>query len=43
MKYHLAMRKKETLSLMTAWMDLEGLMLSEIDKSDRERQTLGTI
>ena len=30
MEYYSAMRKKETLPFVTTWMDLEGIMLSEI-------------
>ena len=37
MKYFLAMKKNKIFPFATAWMDLEGIMLSEI-KSDRERQ-----
>ena len=33
-----AYKKKENLSLATTWMDLEGIMLSEM--SGRERQIL---
>ena len=33
-----AMRKKEILSLVTAWMDLKDIILNEM--SDRERQIL---
>ena len=38
MAYYSTMRKKEILPLVTTWMDLEGIMLSEI--SQRERQIL---
>ena len=32
MEYYSAMRKKETLPFVTTWMDLEGIMLSEISQ-----------
>ena len=35
MEYYLAIKKKEILLFATVWMDLEGIMLSKID---RERQ-----
>ena len=38
MEYNSAMRKRDILPFMTIWMDLEGIMLSEM--SDRERQIL---
>ena len=33
-----AIKKNEILPFVTAWMDLEGIMLSEINKSVRKRQ-----
>ena len=38
MEYYSAIKKNETLPFATTWMDLEGIMLSEINKSDREKQ-----
>ena len=38
-EYYLAIKKNGTLPLAVTWMDLEGIMLSEV-KSDRERQIL---
>ena len=35
MEYYLAIKKNETLLFSTAWLDLEGIMLSEI----RQRKT----
>ena len=32
MEYYLAMRKKDILPYMTTWMDLEGIMLSEMSQ-----------
>ena len=36
MEYYSAIKKNEILSFAATWMDLEGIMLSEM--SDRERQ-----
>ena len=38
MKYYSALKKNEILTFTTKWMDLEGIMLSEM--SERERQIL---
>ena len=38
-EYYLAIKKNGTLPLAVTWMDLEGIMLSEV-KSDREGQIL---
>ena len=37
MEYYLAMRKNEILPFATMWMELEGIMLSEISQSEKER------
>ena len=37
MKYYVAERKKELLSFVTAWMDLESIMLSEISQAVRDK------
>ena len=37
MEYYTAERMKELLSLMTAWMDLEGIMLSEISQVVKDK------
>ena len=37
MKYYLAIRKNEILPLATTWMELEGIMLSEISQSEKDR------
>ena len=34
MEYYSAMREKEILPFMTTWMDLEGIMLSEISQKN---------
>ena len=36
MEYHSAMRNKEILPFVTTWMDLEGIMLSEICQTERQ-------
>ena len=35
MSYYPAMRKKEILPFVTAWMDLDGIMLSEMSDKDK--------
>ena len=37
MEYYAAERKKELLPFMTAWMDLENIMLSEISQAVRDK------
>ena len=39
MEYHSAMKKKEILPFATTWMELEGMMLSEM--SQRKTNTIG--
>jgi len=36
MEYYSALKKKEILSFVTTWMDLEDIMLSEISQSQKE-------
>ena len=36
-EYYTAVRKKELLPFMTAWMELESIMLSEINQVVREK------
>ena len=36
MEYYLAMRKNEIWSFVTTWMELEGIMLSEISQSEKD-------
>ena len=36
MEYYLALEYKKILSFLTAWMDLENIMLSEISQSERD-------
>ena len=35
--YYSAIKKNEILSFATIWMDLEGVMLSEISQTDKEK------
>ena len=35
--YYSAMRKKEILPFVTTWMDLEAIMLSEINQTEKEK------
>ena len=37
MEYYTADRKKELLPFTTAWMELESIMLSEINKAVKEK------
>ena len=37
MEYYLAMRKNEILPFATMWIELEGIMLSEISQSEKDR------
>ena len=36
MEYYLAMRKSEILSFAAMWVELEGIMLSEIIQAEKE-------
>ncbi|KAF0882961.1 LORF2 protein, partial [Crocuta crocuta] len=37
MEYYSAMKKNEILPFATLWMELEGIMLSEIGQSEKDR------
>ena len=37
MEYYAAERKKELLPLMTAWMEMESIMLSEINQAVKDK------
>ena len=39
-KYYSAMKKNETSSLATTWMNLDGIMLSEINYTERKKYHL---
>ena len=40
MEYYLAIEKDEILPLVTAWMDLEGIMLSEISQTENDKDMI---
>ena len=37
MEYYLALKKNEILPFVTAWMDLEDIMLSEISNTEKDK------
>ena len=37
MEYYLAMRKNEIMPFGAMWMELEGIMLSEVSQSEKDR------
>ena len=37
MEYYLAIRKNKILPFATTWMELEGIMLSEISQAEKDR------
>ena len=37
MEYYLTIRKKKILPFATVWMDLENIMLSEMNQSEKEK------
>ena len=37
MEYYLAIRKNKIMSFAAMWMELEGIMLSEISQSEKDR------
>ena len=37
MKYYLAVEKKKVLPVVTVWMGLENIMLSEISQSEKDK------
>ena len=37
MDYYSAIKKKEILSFKTIWMELEGIMLSEISQTEKDK------
>ena len=43
MEYYLAMRKNEILPFAATWMELEGIMLSEISQSEKDRYMFSLI
>ena len=43
MEYYLAIKKKKILHLVTVWMDLENIMLSETSQSEEDRYMISLI
>ena len=37
MEYYSAIKKNEILPFITTWMDLEGIMLSEISQTEKDK------
>ena len=37
MEYHSAIRRKQILPLATAWMEVEGIMISEISQAEKDK------
>ena len=43
MEYYLAIKKSEILSFATTWMELEGIMLSEISQSEKDKNHMTSL
>ena len=43
MEYYLAIKKNEILPFTTMWMELEGIMLSEINQSEKGKHHMTSI
>ena len=43
MEYYLAMRKNEIGPFAATWMEMEGIMLSEISQSDKDRYHISSL
>ena len=43
MEYYAAERRKELLTFVTAWMDLESIMLSEMETAKKDRDSGGAV
>ena len=43
MEYYLAIKKNEILSFATMWMELEGIMLSEISQSEKDKNPMTSL
>ena len=43
MEYYLAMRKNETWPFAAMWMELEGIMLSEISQSEKDSYHMSSL
>ena len=42
-EYYLAIKKNEILPFATIWMELEGIMLSEISQSERDKNHMTSL
>ena len=40
MEYYSAIKKKEILPFVTRWMDLEGIILSEVNQREKDKYSL---
>ena len=43
MEYYSTIKKSEILPFATTWMELEGIMLSEISQSDKEKYHMSSL
>ena len=43
MEYYSAIKKNEILPFATAWMELEGIMLSEISESEKDKNHMTSL
>ena len=43
MEYYSAIKKNEILPLATTWMELEGIMLSEISQSEKDKNHMTSL
>ena len=43
MGYYLAIKKNEILPFATTWMELEGIMLSEISQSEKDKNRMTSL
>ena len=43
MEYYLAIKKNEILPFATTWMELEGIMLSEISQSEKDKNHMTSL
>ena len=43
MEYYLAIKKKKILLFVTAWMDLENIMLSEISQLEKDKHHMNSL
>ena len=43
MEYHSAVKKNDILPLATMWMELEGIMLSEISQSEKGKNHMTSL